>query len=368
MSFFDVLSRLDTTFPQAFSSRDVEKALTKQYLSEEDFLIMLSPAATPYLEDMAQRAHRETLKYFGRTMRVYTPLYISDYCENSCLYCGFNKHNQFPRRKLTLEEIEKEGEAIARKGFQDVLVLTGESRTLSPVSYIYDACRILRSHFPSLSVEIYPLNREEYATLHRAGVNGLTIYQETYDTRLYYYLHPSGPKKDFRFRLAAPERGGEGGLRWINIGVLLGLGDWRRDIYLLGLHARYLMEKFPHCEVGVGIPRLRPYLGNPFPYQMVTDGNLVQIICALRLFLPHLGISLTTRERPELRDNLIPLGITRISAASVTSVGGHSRGCDSDYRVPQFEIADLRSLEELMNVIRAKNYEPVTHDWIDDVF
>ncbi|MCX7982807.1 MAG: 2-iminoacetate synthase ThiH [Syntrophales bacterium] len=366
MSFFDILSSLKLPSITDLSFREVEKTLAKESLNERDLFVLLSKEAEPYLENMAQRAHRETLKHFGRTMRIYTPLYISDYCDNACLYCGFNRNNNFPRRRLSWEEVEDEGKAIAKKGFQDLLVLTGESRSQSPVSYIAEACKILHPYFPALSVEIYPLSRGEYELLHRFGVNGLTIYQETYDPHLYDTLHPVGPKRNFRFRLEAPERGGEAKLRWINIGVLLGLGDWRKDIFILGLHARYLMERFPHCDVGVGVPRLRPYFGTPaFQPQPVTDRNLVQIICALRLFLPRLNISLTTREKPDLRNNLIPLGITRISAGSVTSVGGHRRE-DPPPGVPQFDVADHRSLDELVRIIRAKQYEPVTHDWLDD--
>lgn len=364
MGFFEIFTSLNIEPTFDFSPREVGKTLGKENLSERDFLVLLSPAAEYFLEEMAQRAHRETVQYFGRTIRIYTPLYLSDFCDNTCVYCGFNRNNPFPRKRLSLEEVQREGEAISKKGFQDLLVLTGESRTFTPASYLAQACEILYQYFPALSVEVYPLKREEYEALHCAGVNGLTIYQETYNARLYDVLHPSGPKKNFRFRLEAPERGGEARLRWINIGVLLGLDNWRKDVFFLGLHARYLMERFPHCEIGVGIPRLRPHFGIPLSPQMVSDRNVVQIICALRLFLPRLGISLTTREEPEFRNNLIPLGITRMSAGSITSVGGHDT--TNKDNIPQFEIADHRSLEELAEVIVARGYEPVTHDWIDD--
>ncbi|HOJ51843.1 MAG TPA: 2-iminoacetate synthase ThiH [Syntrophales bacterium] len=366
MSFFKTLKSYEGNYNFEASFEEVEKAITKRVLDERDFLCLLSPAADAYLEEMARRAHQETLQYFGKTIRLYTPLYISDFCENACVYCGFSRHNPFTRKKLSLPEVEKEGEIISQQGFQDLLVLTGESRTFSPVSYIAHACKLLHRNFPALSVEIYPLNRDEYESLSRVGVNGLTLYQETYEEGLYAAVHPSGPKKDFLYRLEAPERGGEAGFRWINIGVLLGLGNWRRDVFLLGLHARYLMERFPHCDIGVGIPRLRPHLGSSLLPKRVTDRNLVQIICALRLFLPRLNISLTTRERPDLRDNLLPLGLTRLSAGSVTKVGGHGKKVSSKYRPPQFEILDHRSLKEIVEVIRAKGYEPVTHDWLDD--
>jgi len=369
MTFFDELDKgrfydLFKSDPFHVPPREVEKAIGKEFLGEKDFFALLSVEAEAYLEEMARRAHCETLKHFGRTIRLYTPLYISDFCDNQCLYCSFNHQNPFPRRRLSVAEIEKEGRAIAAQGFRDILVLTGESRRESPVEYIAEACRILRFYFPALSIEIYPLSEEDYKRLYEAGVNGLTIYQETYDEKLYQTVHPVGPKKNFRFRLEAPERGGKAGLRWINIGVLLGLGNWRRDIFIGGLHARYLMDRFPHCDIGMGVPRLRPYFGSPLKAQPVSDRHLVQIICALRLFLPHLHISLTTRERPSLRDNLLPLGVTRISAGSVTSVGGHVQWADVP-RVPQFEIADHRPLQEVVETVKAHNYEPVFQDWME---
>lgn len=368
MTFFDALDtiRRDAAI---FSEREVnlqqvERTITKDTLTERDFWALLSPAAEAALEAMAFRSQHLTLQNFGRTIRLYTPLYISDYCENRCLYCGFNHDNPFPRHKLSQEEIREEGKAMAERGFQEILVLTGESRKESPVEFIAEACATLTEFIPALSVEIYPLSTAEYGTLYEHGVNGLTIYQETYNVDLYRSVHPAGPKRNFRFRLEAPERGGEAHFRWINLGVLLGLGDWRHDAFALGLHARYLMDRFPHTEIGVGIPRLRPYLGSRITPRPVTDRHLVQILCSLRLFLPRLGISLTTREHPQLRDHLLSLGVTRLSAGSITSVGGHASQTHNASTIPQFEIADHRDLPEIISLIRQRGYDPVLHDWI----
>ncbi len=368
MSFYEILSAidrqgLDRAFA-AFSEGSIGRILDSDAMAEEDFLALLSPAAGNCLEEMAGKAHRLTLQFFGRTIQLYTPLYVSDYCENQCLYCSFNSCNSFKRKKLALNEVDAEGALIAATGLRHILLLTGESKAKSPVSYIRDCVRILNRHFSSVSIEVYPLTEEDYAGMVSGGLDGLTLYQETYDEDVYRSIHPAGPKRDFRFRLDAPERGASARIRQVSIGALLGLADWRKEAFLTGLHAKYLMDRFPDVEIGVSVPRLRPFSGSFQGECRVSDRDLVQIILAFRLFLPRLGISLSTREDPGLRENLMPLGVTRMSAGSVTSVGGRSVDTHESEKLLQFEVADHRSIPEIASRIRQKGYEPVMKDWV----
>jgi len=289
---------------------------------------------------------------------------VSDYCENSCLYCSFSSRNRRRRKKLSLQEVDREAAFIARTGLQHILLLTGESKKESPVGYLRDCVQVLRRHFSSVAIEVYPLSGEDYAGLVAEGVDGLTLYQETYDESLYRVLHPAGPKRNFRYRLEAPERGAAARMRQVNIGALLGLADWRREILMVGLHARHLQDRFPDVEIGASVPRLRPFAGAFQGSCEVSDRNIVQMILALRLFLPRLGIALSTREDSRFRDSLIPLGITRMSAGSCTSVGGYTIPDGAEDAFAQFEIADSRSIPEMMAQLREKGYDPVLKDWI----
>lgn len=367
MSFYNLLSQYKN-IGNAFdlvSAKDVERALTADRLSVDDLLSLLSPAAEPYLEEMAVKSNEMTLRYFGKTMQLYTPLYISNYCENRCAYCGFNAANKIDRRRLSLEEVEREARAIAQTGLKHILVLTGESRAESPVSYIKECVRILKRHFSSISVEIYALTESEYTELILEGVDGLTIYQEAYDEEVYKDMHPKGPKSDYKFRLDAPERGASSGMRNVNIGVLLGIDDWRREAFWLGLHAKYLQDAFGEVEIGASLPRMRPHAGSFTPPYKVDDRAMVQIITALRIFSPRLGISISTREDPDFRENLIAVGLTRMSAGSSTYVGGHaSKIIGADGREPQFEISDKRSVADMMDMLQRKGYQPVLKDWL----
>ncbi|MDO8525839.1 MAG: 2-iminoacetate synthase ThiH [Candidatus Omnitrophota bacterium] len=331
---------------------------------EKDLMALLSPDAEEHLEDMARQSRELTLRYFGKTIRLYTPIYISNYCENRCAYCGFNAGNKIARKRLSPEEVEREARAIAQTGLRHILLLTGESRAMSPISYIKDCLKVLNKYFSSVSVEIYALTEAEYAELVSEGVDGLTIHQETYDEETYRSVHPSGPKSDYKFRIEAPERGARAGMRNVNIGVLLGLGDWREEAFRLGLHAKYLQDEFPGVDIGVSLPRLKPHAGSFKAPHRVSDKAFVQMITALRIFLPRLGISISTREEASFRENLIPLGVTRISAGSSTYVGGHTAGPISGDNLPQFEISDKRSVAEIMNMLGQKGYQPVTKDWL----
>jgi 2-iminoacetate synthase len=267
---------------------------------------------------------------------------------------------------MTESEVEKAAAAIAATGINHVLLLTGDSRENSPVEYIIRCVRIIKRYFSSISVEIYALTQEEYARLIQAGVDGLTIYQETYDERLYDTVHVLGPKKDFLFRLEAAERAGQEMIRAINIGALLGLGDWQHDVFLLGLHARYLQERFPAADISVSLPRLRPHAGSSFPVACpVSDAELVQCITALRIFLPFAGITISTRENKYLREYLLPLGVTRMSAGSSTKVGGRLYEGHEDPGLSQFEIADQRNVSEIKEMVSSKGYQPVMKDWMN---
>jgi len=366
MTFYDEITRLQNVdlageFERVTSSQ-VAAALGKSELQPQHFLTLLSPAASGSLEEMANVAHRLTLQHFGRTIQLYTPLYLANYCVNYCVYCGFNAGNDIPRRQLTLEEVEMEAQAISRTGLQHLLVLTGESRQHSPVSYLKDCVTILRRYFSSISIEVYPLSTEEYAELIAAGVDGMTIYQEVYNQEVYSRLHPRGPKRDYHFRLEAPERAGQAGIRAMNIGALLGLYDWRSEVFMTGVHAAYLQNKFPEIEISVSFPRMRPQYGDYRPEYLVLDRDLVQSILAIRLFLPRAGITISTRESTELRDNLIRLGVTKMSAGSSTAVGGH---IDAVEGLGQFEISDKRSVDEMRKTISDLGYKAVLKDWQD---
>ncbi|MBI2850057.1 MAG: 2-iminoacetate synthase ThiH [Chloroflexi bacterium] len=366
MTFYDEILRLkNTDYAAAFervTPSQIARILAKTELQPQDFLALLSPKASLALEEMAQVAHRLSLRHFGRTILLYTPLYLSNYCVNHCVYCGFNATNDIQRRKLTLAEVELEAKAIAQTGLQHLLILTGESRQRSSVSYIKECVSVLRKYFSSISIEIYPLSSEEYAELIAAGVDGLTIYQEVYDDNIYGKLHPKGPKRDYRFRLEAPERAGQAQIRAINIGALLGLGEWRSEVFLAGMHLAYLQNKFPEIEISISLPRMRPQFGDYRPEFPVSDRDLVQSILALRLFMPRASITISTRENAELRDNLIRLGVTKMSAGSSTAIGGHTDAKDG---IGQFEISDKRSVDEMRKTIANLGYKPVLKDWHD---
>ncbi|MDP2912967.1 MAG: 2-iminoacetate synthase ThiH, partial [Candidatus Omnitrophota bacterium] len=328
ISFYPVFAKYkDLDFKKLFESvspGDVERVITKEALEIPQLIALLSPAAEEVLEELAQKAYDIRLRNFGKIVNLYTPIYLSNYCDNQCVYCGFNSKSEIERRRLTQEEVEAESKFISSTGLRGVLILTGESREESPVEYIKDCVKILRRYFTSISIEVYPLTEDEYASLVSEGVDGLTIYQEVYDEDIYAAVHPRGPKRDYLFRLDAPERGAGADMRSINIGVLLGLDDWRKEIFLMALHARYLQNKFPAAEIGVSIPRLKAFLGDFKPPHNVSKKNIAQAIIALRIFLPRSNIALSTREDPIFREDLIPLGITRMSAGSTTRVGGRT--------------------------------------------
>lgn len=365
MSYYnEYLKVRDTNFYDFFeqtTESDVLRVLNKDNLSRQDFLTLLSPAAQALIEDMAQKSHGLTVQNFGKTMQLYTPMYLANHCVNKCSYCGFNVSNDIVRKSLTMNEIEKEARAISLSGLRHILILTGESKKESPVSYIVDAVRVIKKYFDSISIEIYPLTEDEYREVIAAGVDSLTVYQEVYNEDIYDRVHITGPKKNYRFRLDAPERGCKARMRSVNIGSLLGLDDWRREAFFTGLHAEYLENEYSDVEISISLPRIRPHAGSFSDIYPVDDKALVQIMLALRLFLPRAGITISTREGQNLRDNLIPLGVTKMSAGVSTEVGGHSSKTKSD---SQFEISDKRNVDEMKKILLTKGYQPVFKDWM----
>lgn len=343
---------------------DVERALSEPAGSYnlEKLVTLVSPAAEDYLEQMAQLAHQLTIQRFGRTIRLYAPLYLSNYCTNSCRYCGFNRQHKFDRTRLTIDRALEDAEVIASEGFRDILLVSSEDRKFITVDYLAELAGKLRSRFSSISMEIYQMSETEYAELFKAGIEGVTLYQETYDRRSYRYYHPGGPKADYDDRLNAPDRIAAAGMRQIGLGVLLGLTDWRTETLALAEHAHYLIKRYWQSYVSFSFPRLRPaheVEGSQFGH-LLSDKNLVQMITALRLCFADLGMVLSTREGAGLRDRLIKLGITKMSAGSKTNPGGYSGQSGT---IEQFEVNDNRSPAEVAAVIKQAGFEPVWKDW-----
>jgi len=350
-----VLERL-----HAVDADDVRRCLNKEHLHIEDMLRLLSPAAPELLEDMAQRAHVEHLRHFGRAVNFFTPLYISDHCTNQCRYCGFNARSKQPRHHLSMEEIARETEVISQSGLSHVLLLTGDARHIASPAYIAEAAGVVRHFMASVHVEVYAMTQGEYTLLFAHGVDGMTMFQETYNRDLYAQLHPAGPKRDFVFRLEAPGRAAATGMRSIGIGALLGLDEWRCDAFYTALHALWLQSVWPSVECSVSVPRLRPSGAHFIDIRPVADRDMVQYISALRCFMPRLGITVSTRENAKLRDNLLPLGVSRMSAGVSTAVGTRASGHSGD---GQFQIADTRGVKELIDDLACMGYQAVLKDW-----
>jgi len=377
--FFPLLQDFSALARQrpAIDRADVRRVLGKAFLDAEDFAVLLSPAAGEELEGMARRASEETLRHFGRARQFFAPLYLGNYCSNRCVYCGFNAGKTISRKALTMEEVEEEASALAATGLRCVLALTGDAPGRTGADYIAEAVSVLARHFSSVGIEVQALTEEEYASVAAAGANSMTMFQETYDPELYARLHLSGPKRNFTFRLDAPHRAVRGGMRGITLGALLGLGDWRFDIYMMAMHGQWLQQKFPDLELAFSLPRIRPRTEGEqsadagtdkkgqhiFEPLLVDDRAFVQALTALRCFLPHVGITLSTRERAYLRDHLLPLGVTKISAGVCTGVGGYAKPEIKDKDV-QFVIDDGRSVDEMAQALESLGYQPVFADWL----
>ncbi len=313
-------------------------------------------------ERLAQGASRLTRQYFGRAISLYAPLYISNYCSCFCTYCGFNNHQSIPRLKLTLEQIEQEMQRIAQSGIENILILTGESYDMTPLSYLKDTIAISKKYFSSTALEIHPLQEEEYRQLYLAGADSVTIYQETYDRARYAEVHLAGKKKDYDFRYQAPERIARAGFRQLSLGILLGLSDLAQDLYALFSHLHWMEQHFPGVEYSLSFPRLRQIKGKSLAFCHVDDITFIKAICLARIAFPRIGLNLSTRESPRLRDHAIEFGITRISAGSNTSVGGYSLS-DPERQSPQFDVSDERSVAEMIQTLKMRRFDPILTDW-----
>ena len=343
-----------------YSAKDVKAALEHESCTIEDFKALLSPAAEPFLEQIAQKARLETGKHFGNTVYLFTPLYIANYCENYCVYCGFNCYNKINRMKLNYEQIEHEMKVIAESGMEEILILTGESRSMSSVEYIGEACKLARKYFRMVGLEIYPVNTDEYRYLHECGADYVTVFQETYDTDKYETLHLAGHKRVWPYRFDAQERALMGGMRGVAFSALLGLSDFRKDALATGLHAYFLQRKYPHAEISLSCPRLRPIINNDKISPLdVHETQLCQIICAYRIFMPFAGITVSSRESAQFRNGIVKIaGIgdheTKYSGKQKNSLQGDE----------QFEIDDSRSLNKMYSDISGEGLQPVLNDYL----
>ncbi len=353
-----------------YTATDVKAALEHDVCSIEDFKALLSPAAKPFLEQMAQRARLETSKHFGNTVYLFTPLYIANYCENYCVYCGFNCYNHIKRMKLNMEQIEKEMQVIADSGMEEILILTGESRAKSDVAYIGEACKLARKYFRMVGLEIYPINTDEYKFLHECGADYITVFQETYDSDKYEKLHLFGHKRVWPYRFDAQERALMGGMRGVAFSALLGLSDFRKDALASALHVYFLQRKYPHAEMSLSCPRLRPIINNDKINPLdVGESELCQVLCAYRIFLPFVGITVSSRESAEFRNGIVKIAATKVSAGVSTGIGDHESkytGNETDdvQGDEQFEIDDNRSLDKMYEDMADEGLQPVLNDYL----
>lgn len=346
---------------------DVRDALSRSKRTLEDFKALISPAAQPYLEEMAQLSHQLTKKRFGKTIQMYAPLYLSNECQNICTYCAFSLDNKIRRKTLSDVEILLEVAAVKAMGYDHILLVTGEASKTVGVPYLKNAIRLIRSHFSNISIEVQPLDRDAYEELITEGLYSVLVYQETYHEENYKQYHPKGKKSNFQYRLETPDRLGQAGIHKTGLGTLIGLEDWRTDCFFTALHLSYLEKNYWQTKYSVSFPRLRPIeleeagttTHKNFDSYM-NDRELVQLICAYRLFNEELEISISTREEENFRNHIVQLGVTSMSAGSKTNPGGYTAATGS---LEQFEISDERSPEVIAAMIRQQGYEPVWKDW-----
>lgn len=354
--------RWDDIYNSIYSktAADVVRALSASNPNLEDFKALISPAAAAYLPAMAEKSHQLTLQRFGKTMQLYVPLYLSNECQNICTYCGFSKDNKLLRKTLKDDEMLREAEAIRDMGFDHVLLVTGEANQTVGVPYLKHAIELLRPYFAQISIEVQPLDEDEYKILIDAGAYAVLVYQETYHQEEYKTHHPKGKKSNFNYRLDTPDRACRAGIDKLGLGVLIGLEDWRVDSFYTAAHLQYLEKQYWQTKYSLSFPRLRPYAGNPDPKVIMNDRELVQLICAYRIFDPEVELSISTRETEAFRNNIIRLGITSISAGSKTNPGGYVVEKES---LEQFEISDERSPAEIAAMLKSAGYEAVWKDW-----
>lgn len=358
-----VISAMNEYIPEKYTDKDVINALNDDVCTVEDYKALLSPSAEKFLEEIAQKARYEKQKHFGNSVYMFTPLYISNYCENLCVYCGFNCKNNIHRAKLNYDEIKREMQSISKTGLQEILILTGESRKYSDVEYIGEACKIASKYFKVVGLEIYPVNSDEYKYLHECGADYVTVFQETYNSDKYSELHLGGHKRIFPYRFNAQERALMGGMRGVGFASLLGLDNFRKDAFATGFHASLIQKKYPHAEIAISCPRLRPIINNEnINPRDVHERQLLQIVCAYRIFLPYSNITISTRENQKFRDNIVDISATKISAGVDVGIGGH--GDSQKKGDEQFEISDPRNVNEVYNALVSRGLQPVMSDYI----
>lgn len=365
----NVISQMEAYDPSAYTALDVQRALEHDQADIEDLKALLSPAAAPFLERMAEKAHNITSRHFGNTVYLFTPLYLANYCENYCIYCGFNCYNNIHRLQLTGEQMEHEMKVIADSGMEEILLLTGESKAKSSVEYIGEACKLASKYFRNVGLEVYPMNTDEYKYCHEMGADYVTVFQETYDLKKYETLHLLGHKRVWPYRFDAQERALRGGMRGVGFSALLGLSDFRKDALATALHVYYLQRKYPWAEMSLSCPRLRPIINNEsINPQDVGERQLCQILCAYRLFLPYAGITVSSRESARFRNGIVKICATKISAGVSTGIGDHEskytgkkeEGAGDE----QFEIQDGRSLKKMTGDMASEGLQPVLNDYL----
>lgn len=348
-----------------FTEKDVRLALSKEHLDPRDFMALLSTAAAPFLEEMAQKAHLVTRRHFGNNITILTPIYFANYCDNYCIYCGFNSHNKIKRARLTDEELHRECKNIADTGIEEVIMLTGESPKMSDIKYIGNAVKIARQYFRVINMEIYPVNSEDYKYLHECGADYVTVFQETYNSDKYATLHLAGHKRIFPYRFYSQERAILGGMRGVGFAALLGLDDYQKDALATGMHAWLMQCKYPHAEISLSCPRLCPIINNDkINPKDVDERKLTQIICAYRLFMPYASIVVSSRESARYRNAIMKIAATKVSASVCVGIGGHLENDGSEMGDEQFEITDGRSFDQMYSDIKSMGLQPLTSEYI----
>ncbi|HFU2807444.1 TPA: 2-iminoacetate synthase ThiH [Campylobacter coli] len=357
-----VLDEIQNYDETKYSAKEVQEALNATYLSIENLKALLSSAAEDFIEELAFKSAKTKQKYFGNSISLFTPLYLSNYCNSKCVYCGFQKGNKIARAKLSEDEIHEEMQAIAKTGLQEILMLTGEGREFASVEYIAKACKIARQYFKVIGVEIYPMNEDEYKILHENGCDYVTIFQETYNPLKYSKIHLGGEKRIFPYRFNGQERALRAGMRGVAFAALLGIDDFRKDALATALHAYFLQKAYPHAEISISVPRLRPIINNAKIHPKdVSEKRLLQVLCAYRLFLPFAGITISSRERVGFRDEVVKLGATKMSAGVSVGIGEHKGEKKGD---GQFEISDDRGVDEILAMLKNSNLQAVMSDSI----
>lgn len=354
-----VLAAREAYDPSSYTESDVRRAIYAEP-SVEGFAALLSPAAEPLLEDIAARAREVTRAHFGNSVCMFTPLYVSNYCINGCVYCGFHKGNRIERLKLGLDDVARELDAIAATGLEDILLLTGETHSEEDVRYVCDCVSLAAERFAEVGIEVFPMNSDDYARVQAAGADYVTVFQETYDTERYDELHPFGPKSVFSYRFNAQERALRGGMRGVAFGALLGLADFRRDAFACGLHAMEIQRRYPAAEISMSLPRLRP-AAHMDQSSGVSEAQLLQVSMAYRLFLPYAGQTISTRERPGFRDGIVGISATKISAGVSVGIGEHS---GAGHGEGQFVILDPRGVDDVVSALRSNGLQPVMADYV----